>query len=75
MEAVSTSEKSVIVCQTARLNIPEFSRLHTRHCEHLKYLGSMYLVMDFLSFNFCRIYFLCLCDIKLMSAYTILLQD
>jgi hypothetical protein len=36
MEAVSTSETSVNIYQTARRNIPEETRLHTRRCENLK---------------------------------------
>jgi hypothetical protein len=37
MEAVITSETSVSIYHTARLNIPENNRLHTRRRENLKF--------------------------------------
>jgi hypothetical protein len=38
MEAVSSSEFSVSVCQTTRCNILEDSRFYTRRRENLKFL-------------------------------------
>ena len=36
LEAVGFSEKSVLICQSTRRHIPEFSILHSRHRENLK---------------------------------------
>jgi hypothetical protein len=36
MDAVSTSETPVNICEAARRNIPEGSHLHTRRKENLK---------------------------------------
>ena len=35
LQAVGVAEKSVLICQTTRRDIPEFSFLHSRHRENL----------------------------------------
>jgi hypothetical protein len=45
--AVSTSEKSVNICQATRCNIPEDNHLHTRRHENLKsHQDSYYLRVE-----------------------------
>jgi hypothetical protein len=44
MEAVSTSETSVIIYESTRCNIPEDSYLHTRRREKIKYHLHIYTV-------------------------------